>query len=117
MIIRKIKVAFHTSILFTFFMFLISLPSILNDLSFSEQIIPQYLVILVYCLIGTYFYGLPVSLLAEWVTLKLKFFRMIFSGLIHIGFGLITFGFSGDLFFFIFICSVLYFVIDEVYRR
>lgn len=117
MILRKVKVAFHTSILFTFTMFLISLPSIRNDLSFNEHLIPQYLVIFVYSLIGTYIYGLPVSLIAEWVTLRLKFFRLILSGLIHIGFGLITFGFSGDLFIFIVICSVLFFVIDEVLRR
>ncbi|MFJ5759281.1 hypothetical protein ACIQAA_09160 [Neobacillus sp. NPDC093182] len=117
MIIRKIKVAFLTSILVTFVTFLIALPSILKDLSLNEELILQFLFIFNYSLIGNYIYGLPVSLVAEWVTSKLKSFRMVISGLIHIGFGLLSFNYSGDFFFSIVISSILFFLTDEVYRR
>jgi hypothetical protein len=117
MLIRKIKVAFLTSILVTFVTFLIAIPFFLKDLSLNEEIIPQFLLIFIYSLIGNYLYGLPVSLIAEWVTSKLKFFRMALSGLIHIVFSLLTFSLSGDFFFFIVISSVLFFITDEVYRR
>jgi hypothetical protein len=74
-------------------------------------------IVLFYSLIGNFVYGLPVSVLAEWISMKFSTIRFWLSGLIHIGFGLATYfiapGFSVPSI----ICSILFFAFDEITRK
>ncbi|MBT2668330.1 hypothetical protein J7J00_23095 [Bacillus sp. ISL-4] len=110
---RKIKVAFYSSLTFTIGLFLVSIfeePSFNFDGDFSLIII-----VLFYSLIGNFVYGLPVSLIAEIISMKYFNIRFWLSGLIHIGFGLATYFIDpGGFFIFAVICSIIFFALDEI---
>ncbi|MDP9739426.1 UNVERIFIED_ORG: putative membrane channel-forming protein YqfA (hemolysin III family) [Bacillus sp. B2I3] len=65
---RKIKVAFYSSVTFTIVLFLVSFfeePSFKLDGDFLI-----IMVVLFYSLIGNFFYGLPVSLISEFISMS-----------------------------------------------
>ncbi|MFJ7939146.1 hypothetical protein ACIQYG_11615 [Peribacillus sp. NPDC096622] len=110
---RKIKVAFYSSVTFTIGLFLVSIfeePSFKLDGDFLI-----IMVVLFYSLIGNFLYGLPVSLMAEFISMKFYNIRFWLSGLIHIGFGLATYFIDpGGFFIFAVICSITFFTLDEI---
>lgn len=109
---RKIKVAFYSSLTFTIGLFLVSIfeePSFKLDGDFF------LMVVLFYSLMGNFFYGLPVSLIAEFISMKFFNIRFWLSGAIHIGFGLATYFIDpGGFFIFAVICSIIFFALDEI---
>ncbi|MFJ5748175.1 hypothetical protein ACIP97_06150 [Peribacillus frigoritolerans] len=109
---RKIKVAFYSSVTFTIG-FLVSFfeePSFKLDGDFLI-----IMVVLFYSLIGNFFYGLPVSLISEFISMKFSNIRFWLSGFIHIGFGLATYLIDpGGFFIFAVICSIIFFALDEI---
>ncbi len=112
---RKIKVAFYSSVTFTIGLFLVSVfeaPSFKWDGDFLI-----IMVVLFYSLLGNFLYGLPVSLMAEFTSMKFFNIRFWISGFIHIGFGLATsFIDPGGFFISAVICSIIFFALDEITR-
>ncbi|WML58561.1 hypothetical protein [Neobacillus sp. PS2-9] len=113
---RKLKVAFYSSLVFTIGLFFVSI--LMEDsFHFTGGEFLFIFIVLFYSLIGNFVYGLPVSALAEWISMKFSTFRFWLSGLIHIGFGLATYfiapGFSVPAI----ICSILFFAFDEITRK
>ena len=107
---RKIKVAFYSSLTFSIGLFLVS---IFEEPAFNLD--GDFIVVLFYSLIGNFFYGLPVSLIAEFISMKYFNIRFWLSGLIHIGFGLATYFIDpGGFFIFAVICSIIFFALDEI---
>ncbi|MGE1103206.1 hypothetical protein [Peribacillus simplex] len=107
---RKIKVAFYSSLTFSIGLFLVSI--------FEEPALNldgDFIVVLFYSLIGNFFYGLPVSLIAEFISMKYFNIRFWLSGSIHIGFGLAAYFIDpGGFFIFAVICSIIFFALDEI---
>lgn len=119
--LRKIKVAFYTSLIFS--LGFIVVP-ILEELpSFNISIIVGFLLIFFFSSIGIFCYGIPASIIAELVSNRYQKYRAWLSGIIHIVFGLFTaiFGlFDGPdagIFILPTICSIIFFLIDEFTRR
>lgn len=112
---RKLKVALCTSFIFTVGCFVIAL---FEDHSFdpNEELFSLTIIVLVFSLIGNFVYGLPVSLMAEFISEKLIHFRFWLSGLIHIGFGFGTYLFVPELSVAAMICSIIFFTLDEIFK-
>lgn len=117
---RKIRVAFYSSLTFTIGLLLISfVKSMIEQQSFdlNVEFIVFFIVVLFYSLIGNFVYGLPVSLIAEFISTKFFNIRFWLSGLIHIGFGLSTYFITPDFFIPAFICSIIFFALDEITNK
>lgn len=113
---RKIKVVFFTSLTFTMGLFLIAVIEE-QSLELSLGSIAFIIVVLFYSLLGNFVYGLPASLIAEFISIRFFNIRFWLSGLIHIGFGLGTYFIIHDLFMPAIICSVIFFVLDEITKK
>jgi hypothetical protein len=119
--LRKIKVAFYTSLIFS--LGLIVVPNLEELPSFGISIIPVFLIIFFFSAIGIYCYGIPASIIAEIASNRYPKYRAWLSGVIHIVFGFFTaiFGLFDELDAGIFIlstiCALVFFLIDEVTRR
>ncbi|QHA91266.1 hypothetical protein [Bacillus sp. N1-1] len=113
---RKLKVALLTSITFSIGLFFSSLPMAGME-AFSFITFMSFIVVLLYSLLGNVLYGLPVSILAEYLSVKTSRFRIFLSGFIHLGFGFATFFVAPAFFLWASICSVLFFIWDELTRR
>jgi len=117
---RKIIVAFYSSVTFTIGLFLFTfLTAVFNEQSFhfSSEIIPFMIIVLIYSLMGNFVYGLPVSLIAELISIKFSTIRIWLSGAIHIGSGLATYLFVPEFTIPAVICSVIFFALDEIIRK
>ncbi|MGA9224992.1 MAG: hypothetical protein WB217_01475 [Mesobacillus sp.] len=117
---RKIKVAFYSSVIFTTGLFLLTfLTAVINEQSFNirGEFIPYMIIVLIYSLIGNFVYGLPVSLIAEFISMKFANIRFWLSAGIHIGFGLVTYLFVPEFTIPAVICSVIFFTLDEIIRK
>ncbi|WP_335871840.1 hypothetical protein [Bacillus sp. 2205SS5-2] len=119
--LRKIKVSFYTSLIFSLGFIVVSN---LNELPpFDINYIEGFLLIFIFSTIGILGYGLPVSIIAELVSKKFIKYRACVSGIIHICFGLFTAIFSlfDEVYVGVFIlptiCSLIFFLVDEVTRR
>jgi len=111
---RKIKVAFYSSVIFTTGLFLLTfLTAVFNEQSFhfSGEFIPSMIIVLIYSLIGNFVYGLPVSLIAEFISMKFANIRFWLSAGIHIGFGLVTYFIVPEFTIPAVICSVIFFTL------
>lgn len=64
-------------------------------------------------LFGFLVYGLPVSLLSDWMAKRTPH-RLVVAGFVHIGFGMLL---IGELWIIPVICSMIFWVIDEILRR
>ncbi|MYL64459.1 hypothetical protein GLW07_13965 [Bacillus hwajinpoensis] len=113
---RKLKVALLTSMTFSIGLFFSSLPMAGMD-AFSFITVMSFIVVLLYSLLGNLLYGLPVSILAEYLSVKTSRFRIYLSAFIHLGFGFATFFVAPAFFLWASICSALFFIWDEVTRR
>jgi hypothetical protein len=110
LVIRKCKVALYSTLAFTFL-------GCLNLTDRSIDFAGLYFVFML-SLLGIFIYGIPVSLFSDFITSKLRSSRFYVSGLLHIGFGLLTYfiGF-GILMIFPTFCSIIFFLIDEFLRK
>jgi hypothetical protein len=116
---RKIKVAFYSSVTFTIGLFLLTfLTAVFNEqpFHFSTEFIPFMIIVLIYSFIGNFVYGLPVSLIAEFISMKFSTIRFWLSAGIHIGFGLVTYFIVPEFTIPAVICSVIFFTLDEIIR-
>jgi hypothetical protein len=117
---RKIKAAFFTSVIFTIglYIFTVIMSIVEEDQYVVEGEVLQFMIVVYFfSLIGNFLYGLPASMIAEFVSMKFSPFRFWLSGLIHIGLGAITYfilpGFSIPAV----CCSVIFFTLDERIRK
>lgn len=112
MFLRKIKVSLYTSLIITGGLYITKLPSILT-------LFPEVAATVYFSLFGILIYGLPASMIAELVSNRTPAKRVLFSGVIHIGFGLLAFFLSSFSSFGIItsVCSVIYFALDEISRK
>ncbi len=118
---RKIKVAFYTSLIFS--LGFIVVPILKELPSFEISTITGFLLIFFFSSIGIFCYGIPASTIAELVSKRYQKYSVWVSGIIHIGFGLFTAifglfdGVDAKVFILSTICSLIFFVIDEVTRK
>lgn len=114
LVIRKIKVALYTSFLLIFLLLIFNLKTLI-----TEHNMDFIFVILVFlsCLLGSFVYGIPVSLFSDFVTANVQKFRFLLSFFVHIGFGCISFFFLGPLMFLATFIALLFFLIDEFLRK
>lgn len=119
--LRKIKVAFYTSLIFSLGFIVVPILEELPSIDIST--IAGFLLIFFFSSIGIFCYGIPASIIAELVSKRYKKYRVWVSGIIHIGFGLFTaiFGLFDELdaglFILPTICSIIFFLIDQVTRK
>lgn len=71
------------------------------------------LLVFIIALFGFFIYGLPVSLLSDWLAARYVN-RLAVAGVVHIGFGLLL---IGELSFIPVICAVIFWGIDEILQR
>ena len=119
--LRKIKVAFYTSLIFSLGF---AVAPILNPLSsFDVTNVAGFLIVFFFSSIGIYCYGIPASIIAELVSKRYFKYRALVSGIIYIAFGLFTVTFSlfdslnTSVFILPTICSIIFLLIDEITRR
>lgn len=113
-VIRKCKVAFYSSILFTFLFLIFDLKTLLTEHTLDFAFIA---LVFLSCLLGSFIYGIPVSLVTEFLTANVQEFRFPLSLLIHIGFGILSFFSLGSFMFLAIFIAVLFFFIDEFLRN
>lgn len=103
MFFRKVKVSLYTSLIITGGLYITKLPSILS-------LFPEVAATVYFTLFGILIYGLPASMIAELVSNRTPVKRALFSGIIHIGFGLLAFFLSSFSSFGVIasICSVIF---------
>lgn len=119
--LRKIRVALYTSLSFSFGILLFS--AVQSFSSVDNEIFVGFMLVFFFSSIGIFCYGIPASIIAELVSRASDKYRALTSGLIHIGFGLLTgvFGLSDYLdsgvFILSTICAIIFFLIDDYTRR
>ncbi|WP_129076748.1 DUF6843 domain-containing protein [Anaerobacillus alkaliphilus] len=74
-------------------------------------------IVFVYTAIGTVIYGIPVSLLSDWLTKNMQDYRLLVAGLIHLFFGAATVIFIDFLAYYAVFSACLFFVINEWLHR
>ncbi|PFA66907.1 hypothetical protein CN378_12415 [Bacillus sp. AFS015802] len=117
---RKIKAAFYTSVCFTIGLIIFYFAMSIFDGGVYRTDGEVYLFILMaflFSLIGNFLYGLPVSLVAEVISMKFPSGRVCVSGLIHIGLGAVTYVVFPELSLAAVCCAVIFFLIDERMRK
>ncbi|MBN8203493.1 hypothetical protein [Bacillus sp. NTK034] len=117
LVIRKSKVALYTSLFFTFLLFILDIKSLITETNNSSIDFNVIVLIFLSSLLGSFMYGIPVSLLSDFITTNVKRFRFYLSLLVHIGFSLISFFFLGPLMILATIFAFLFFLIDEFVRK
>jgi MFS family permease len=116
---RKIKVAFYTSICFTAGLFIFYFAmSVLKGNSYrvDGELSLFILLVLLFSMGGNFLYGIPVSLMAEYISMKISSMRLWISGLIHIGMGAFTYFIFPGVLPGAMCCAVIFFLIDERMR-
>lgn len=103
----KIKTALQASILFTFGFWLLFF--------FSEGELFSFFLIVVflYCLFGNVIYGIPVSLLSEFLTRNLAVWRFPASAFFHTFLAALTYFIMEGFAYYAVIAAVLFFLVDE----
>ncbi|UTE78407.1 hypothetical protein [Rossellomorea sp. KS-H15a] len=104
----KIKAALYTSLILSMFMMVISI------MDGGLWIFP---IVLIYALAGNVGYGIPVSLLSDWLTKKMWKGRLMTAGFIHALFGGLTYFVIDGFAWFAVICAVIFFFIDERLKK
>jgi MFS family permease len=105
---NKFKTGLYTSLI---------LSSIMMILSITDGGLWIFGIVLIYSLAGNLAYGIPVSLLSDWLTRKLEKGRMRAAGFIHAFFGGLTYIVIDGFAWFAVICAVIFFFIDEWLKR
>ncbi len=106
MLASKLKTALHTSVIFTFGFWLLLL--------FTEGEMFSFVLVIIflYCLFGNVIYGIPVSLLSEYLTKMVKW-RFAAAAFIHTILGALSYFAVKDIVFFVLLSAVLFFLVDE----
>ena len=110
---KKIKVALYSSLTFALGFYCASFTEESSFYLHSGEIF-FFLTVLFFSLVGNFIYGIPVSLLAEFISRKHMNFRVLLSGMIYIGFGCFVYLIDRSFYIPAMICSVLFFIYDEV---
>ncbi|MGM0751855.1 MAG: DUF6843 domain-containing protein [Bacillota bacterium] len=105
---NKLKPAIYTSLI---------LSTFLMTISILDGGIMLFPFVLMYSLAGNLAYGIPVSLLSDWLTKRLSKGRMMVAGFIHAFFGAITYFVIDGFAWFAVICAVIFFFVDEWLKR
>jgi MFS family permease len=105
---NKFKTALYTSLI---------LSSAMMILSITDGGLWIFGIVLIYSLAGNLAYGIPVSLLSDWLTKKFSRGRMVAAGFIHAYFGGITYYVIDKFAWFAVVCAVIFFLIDEWLKR
>jgi hypothetical protein len=105
---NKLKQAIYTSLILSTFLMIISV------LDGGIMLFPF---VLMYSLAGNLAYGIPVSLLSDWLTRKIGKGRIFAAGFIHTFFGAITYFVIDGFAWFAVICAVIFFCVDEWLKR
>jgi len=117
LVIRKSKVALYTSLFFTFLLFILDNALFTTETKIGFTDFSVFILVFFFSLLGSIIYGIPVSLLSDFITTNIKKFRIYLSFLVHFGFGLISFFFLGPLMIIATIFALLFFLIDEIVRK
>ncbi len=117
LVIRKSKVALYTSFCFTFLIFILDIQTSITEPNLNFNDVSFITFIFLSSLLGSFIYGIPVSLFSDSITKNVKKYRLHLSFLLHIGFGLITFFFLGPLMVLATLCALLFYLIDEFLRK
>ena len=114
---RKFKVALNTAFIFTFVLGTYGFFS--DPYNTGFDVVFVLLVVYIYSLIGNLIYGLPVSLLSDFISEKFINIRLFLSSVIHIGLGMVPFIFKdwGIIGIASLICSIIFLITDEFMKR
>jgi hypothetical protein len=93
------------------------LLTVIEEQSLDLDSIAFMIVVLFYSLLGNFVYGLPASIVADFISNRYFNIRFWLSGLIHIGFGFGTYFIIHVLFMPAIICSVMFFIFDEITKK
>ncbi|WP_108672073.1 DUF6843 domain-containing protein [Peribacillus acanthi] len=104
---NKVMAALICTFLLGFFFFLLDL------INRGDEFFGIFIIALFYAGIGNFLYGIPVSLVSDFLTRKLRKSRFIAAAFIHLFFGSITIVFVEELGIFSAICSLIFFLLDE----
>ncbi|MCA1042414.1 hypothetical protein LCM00_23255 [Bacillus infantis] len=107
MLTFKFKTALYASLIFTIGFWVLGL---IQD---GENLFSFGMVIFLYCLFGNVIYGVPVSLLSDYLTKSLTKWRFAEAGLIHTFFGALTYLIMDSFALFAVLASVFFFIVDE----
>lgn len=110
----KIKSALFSTLIIVGFYFLMGL---LDSHTIDINTLFILIIILFYAGIGNFIYGIPVSILSDYLSSKLLKYRFIVAVFIHIFFGCITTLIIGELGKFAIISSCLFFLCEEWQNR
>lgn len=88
----------------------------INELS-SVDDLSFLIIVFIFAIVGNFMYGIPVSLLIDYLTSKMIKFQFLLSGFLHIIFASISFVFIGEFNTFAVICAVLFFLSEEWQMR
>ncbi|CAG9622481.1 DUF6843 domain-containing protein [Sutcliffiella rhizosphaerae] len=105
---RKFLAAVYSTLLFSLYYFILAL--------IEPEHIGFFIILFSISIAGNIIYGIPVSLLSDYVTKKLTKGRLFSAGIIHIIFGSLLVFFIGGFAFFAIICAVLFFFFDELLK-
>lgn len=111
---RKVKAAFVSTANFVVLLYLF--PALIYKdalvLSSIEESTSFFYVVLFSSFLGFFVYGLPVSLLSDWISIRFTY-RFAMAAFVHIGFGLLLFQF---LYILPAVCAVVFLIVDEMLR-
>ena len=117
LVIRKSMVALYTSMLLTLFIIFPDIDSLIKEPNIFLSGFTMIIFIFSSSLLGTFIYGIPVSLFSDLIITNVKKYRFYISLLMHIGFGLLSFFFLGSLMMVATLGAILFFLIDEFARK
>ncbi|WKA56557.1 hypothetical protein [Planococcus shixiaomingii] len=117
LVIRKSKVALYSSFLLIFLILIFDI--ITRETEYNVNYMHPSFIVFVFlsCLLGSFIYGIPVSLFSDLITANVKKYRFFLSLIVHIGFGLLSFFFLGHLMLFATFLALLFFLIDEFFKK
>lgn len=110
----KIKSASFTTLIIGGFFFLLSM---VDSSSIDLGGLMFIVIVLFYAGIGNYIYGIPVSILSDYLSNKLSKYRFIVAAFIHLFFGAITSLIIGELVIFALASSLIFFLLEEWENR
>ncbi|MBW3112587.1 hypothetical protein KYJ26_12150 [Bacillus sp. MCCB 382] len=105
---KKVKAACYTSL---------TLSVIILIFSIADGGLWIFPIVLMYALAGNLAYGIPVSILSDWLTKRMGRGRMLAAGIIHASFGGLTYLVIDGFAWFAVICAVIFFFVDEWLKR
>ncbi|ANX13998.1 hypothetical protein ABE41_018455 [Fictibacillus arsenicus] len=112
----KCEAALYSSIIFILFIIILMIPEFMKY-GISWAIIIEVIPIFIIALLGSLFYGIPVSLLSENLTKNLYSTRFLIAGFIHIFFGFLTILVLKGFGLFAVGAFLLFFLCDEWLKR